>query len=139
MSLARKFKTDQKCEIEGICLDYGDGQRIWVARAGGSNQAFQREAQKVFRKYRRQLVLNVLPDEVQQRIAREVYARTVVLRWEGVTEEDCGGEGREEVPCTFENVCRLFENLPDLFADVQSQAQNAQFFLEQIREDDAKN
>lgn len=139
MSLARKFKTDEKCEAEGICLDYGDGQKIWIARAGGANRAFQKEAQRIVRKYRRQLTLNILPEEIQQKVAREAYARTVILRWEGVTDKDCGGDGTEPVPCTFENICRLLENLPELFNDIQRQAQNIELFLETLREDDAKN
>lgn len=139
MSLRKQFKTSQECETKGVCLDYGDGQRIWVARAGRTNPAFQKEAQRVFRKYRTQLKHGTLPEEVQQKISYETYAKCVVIRWEGVREEDIGGRGKKVVPCTVENCIKLFENLPGLFDDIQAQAQDAQLFLESVREDDAKN
>jgi hypothetical protein len=141
MSLKKKFKTDKKCEAEGVWLDYGEGQRIRIARAGGANARFRVESQKIFRKYRRQIQLGILGDDIQERIAREVYAKTIILEWEGVTKDDCGFEegSADLVELNVQNAIALLENLPDLFADVQVQAQNAQLFLETIREEDSKN
>jgi hypothetical protein len=139
MSLRKKFKTDRKSENEGIWLDYGDGQQILVARASRSNKRFQAAGQKFFRKYRQQFKHGLIPDEIQEKIAYETYAKTIVLDWKGVRAEDIGEKGKKEVPFTFENCVRLFQNLPDLFDDLQAQAQNAQLFLEEVREEDAKN
>jgi len=141
VSLKKKFKTDKKCESEGVCLDYGEGQRIWIARAGGANARFRAERQRLFKRYRRQIELGVLSEDIQERIARELYAKTIVLKWEGITKDDCGIEegSAELVDFNVENAIRLFENLPDLFDDVQAQAQNNQLFLEHIREEDAGN
>jgi len=139
MSLTKKFKTDPRHETEGVCLDYGDGVKIWVARAGGSNKRFLKEAERLNRKHRRQIQLNVLDNDTQLAIAQELYAKTVVLKWEGVTQEDIGGKGDEPAPFTVENCVALFSNLPDLFSDVTAQAMNSDLFRETIREADAGN
>lgn len=139
MSLRKRFKTDRKSETEGIWLDYGDGQRILIARANRANRAFQAESQKFFRKYRQQFKHGVIPDEVQEKIAYEAYAKTIVLAWEGIRAEDIGEKGQEEVPFTFDNCVKLFRNLPDFFDDLQTQAQEKENFLEEVREEDAKN
>jgi hypothetical protein len=139
MSLRKKFKTDAKSETEGIWLDYGDGQQIKVARAGRTNKAFQAAGQKFLRKYRQQFKHGIIPQEVQEKIAYESYAKCIVLDWKGVRAEDIGDKGRKEVPFSFENCVKLFKNLPDLFDDVQAQAQDQKLFLEEVREEDSKN
>lgn len=139
MSLRKKFKTDRKCETEGIWLDYGDGQKIKVARAGRTNQRFQQEAQRIFRKYRMQLKHGTLSEEVQQQVTYESYAKCIVLDWEGIRAEDLGEKGKKTVEFNAENCVKLFRNLPDLFDDIQTQAQDARNFLEDIREEDSKN
>lgn len=139
MSLSRKFKTNLTCETKGIDLDYGDGTVIRVARAGGSNKQFMKTAQRLFKPHRRQLQLGILSNEKQEELAHLLYAQAVVLGWEGVTAEDIGEEGTELVPFNVENCVKLFVNLPDLFSDLQTQAQNSELFLDTIRETDAKN
>lgn len=138
-SLSRKFRTDKSLEVQGVELDYGDGVIITVARAGGANKRFLKEGQRIYKKYRRQIQLGILDEAIQTKLAHELYAKAVVLRWQGVTAEDIGREGEEPVDLTVENCTALFENLPDLWLDLQTQAQNAEIFKEHIREADAKN
>ncbi len=133
-SIYRKFKTDSTVETEGVVLDYGDGVRIRVARAGGANKAYLKAIERLSRKYRRQIQLDVLDEETARRLLREIYAETVVLGWEGVTDE-----AGEPMPFTRENCVKLLTDLPDLFADVQAQAANAALFKAEIDEADAKN
>jgi hypothetical protein len=141
MSLRKKFKTDTSTETDGIWLEYGEGQRIKIARAGGANTRFRTEGQKILKKYRNQLRLGVMPDEIQQRVARELYGKTIILDWEGITEDDCGiqDESTEIVECSLENVVKLLENLPMLFENIQENAQNSQLFLQAAREEDVGN
>jgi hypothetical protein len=77
--------------------------------------------------------------KVEEKIAYESYAKCIVLDWKGVRAEDIGDKGRKEVPFSFENCVKLFKNLPDLFDDVQAQAQDQKLFLEEVREEDSKN
>jgi hypothetical protein len=139
MSLSKQFKTDRSAETDGVVLDYGDGVWIRIARAGGANKKYLRALERLGRKYRRQIQLETLPEEVARKLFRETYAETVVLGWGGITQEDIGSEGDEPVEFTKANCVALFENLPDLFLDVQSQAQNMALFRAELDEDDAKN
>jgi len=135
MSLYKQFKTDPSVERDGVILDYGDGVKIRIARAGGvNNKAFLRAIEAFARKHRRQIQLDTLPEDVSRQILREVVATTVVLGWEGVTDE-----AGNSLPFTKENAIKLFEDLPDLFSDLYAQAQNAALFREDVREADAKN
>lgn len=134
MSFYKKFKASERHETGGVWLDYGDSGKILVARAGGGNRKYIREIEKLSRKYRRQLQLDMLPEPTARKLFIEIFARSIVLGWEGVT-----NEAGEPMACTPENVVKLFTDLPDLFRDVQEQAGNLALFREEIDEEDAKN
>lgn len=134
MSLYKKFKTDSACESEGVWLDYGEGTRIRIARAGGSNKRFLKSAEKFRRRFKRQLDLDLLSNDVASREAVKIYADSVVLDWEGVTDED-----DNELDCTRENVTKVLTDLPDLFIDLQQMALNASLFREEIDAEAAGN
>jgi hypothetical protein len=134
MSLYKQFRTDPKAEKDGVVLDYGEGGRIRIARAGGSNKAYLSAIEKMHRKYRKQIQLNILSEDVSQRILREIFADTVILGWEGVT----GPDGKD-LDFTRANVLKVLEDLPDLFADIREQASSAALFRETLEEIDSGN
>lgn len=127
------FRTDKALEKEGIVLDYGDF-KIKVARAGGSNTAFQKALTAKVRPYKRQLDAGTIPDDVAERLFLDVYAESVVLGWEGVTDEN-----GKPLPYSKENAVKLFTDLPDLFRDVQNQAAAISNFRAEVTEDTIKN
>ena len=127
------FLTDKTLEKEGIVLDYGDF-KIKVARAGGSNAAFQKALTSKIRPYKRQLDAGTIPDDVAEKLFLEVYAESVVLGWEGVTDED-----GKPLPFSKENAVKLFSDLPDLFRGVQNQAAAISNFRAEVTEDTIKN
>lgn len=139
MSLYKQFKTDSKLEKEGILLQYGTNSKgkdilIRVARAGASNDAYVKRMEAKVKPHRRLIQNETIERAVLIGIIREVFAETVVLGWEGVEDEN-----GNELPFTKENCIKLFTDLPDLFEDVQEQAQKAALFRADIREADAKN
>lgn len=134
MGIYKKFETDESLETEGITLDYGDGEKILIARAGGANRACVKAFERIHRKHRRQIQLDTMPDELGARLLREVYADTVVLGWENVKDR----EGAL-LPFNRENCLRVLEDLPDLFRDIREAAENAALFKVESREIDAKN
>lgn len=134
MSVYRKFKTSKSAELSGVTIDYGDGTKIRVARAGGSNRAYLSALEKISRKHRRQIQLDILPEDVAARITRELYVDTVVLGWEGVTDAD-----GQPLEFTRDNALKVFEDLPDLFRDVQEHATSLALFRDEVLEGDAKN
>jgi hypothetical protein len=133
-SIYDKFGTDKKAEQEGVILDYGDGLRIRIARAGGSNIRFEKTVQTKMRRFGLQAKHDLLDPDQMREVMREVMAETVVLGWEGVTDRDGN-------PLAFnrENCIQVFKDLPDLFEDVLEQSRKASLFKANILEDEAGN
>jgi len=136
------FGTDRRMEEQGIILDYGDF-RVTVARAGGANKAYALRLDAKVKPHRRAIDLGVLDDTISNRLLREVFAETVVKRWEvkrdgewvdGIDAPDGG-----VLPFSRENVITTFEALPDLFTDIREQATRHTLFRQELREGDAGN
>ena len=148
MSMYAQFKTDKELEQKGIVLDYGDF-RVTIARAGSANPKFVRVHEMLTKPVRRLIEQDALPRERELAINRELYAKSVVQNWEVKTFADkdsnpvwkqgVEGPDGELVDYNEENVIQTFENLPDLFIDIQVQANSMKLFLSSNREQDAKN
>jgi hypothetical protein len=139
MSLYKKFATDTSLEKEGVLLQYGENSHgkaicIRVARAGGSNKRYLERLEQRFKPLRRQVQNETIERGLMETIIRQVFAETVVLGWENV--EDAEGK---PLPFTRENCLKLFDDLPDLFADIKESAESIALFRAEVREVDAKN
>lgn len=139
MSLYSQFKTEESLEKTGVRVTYGPNSKgkeiaILVGRAGGKNEAFQRVADAVYKPFRRQISNETISREKLRELSYIVYARAVVKGWENV--ED--GEGN---PLAFneENVIKVFNDLPALFDDVQTNAEALTIFRAESLEAEAKN
>ncbi len=133
-SFYEMFATDSALEKNGIALDYGEAGTIVIARAGGSNTKFQTRFQALMRPYRMQMQNGTMDDDVANRLMAEAFAETVVLGWSGVK----GSDG-EELEFTQDNVKKLLTDLPELFADIRTQATSFTNFVVESREEDAKS
>jgi len=151
MGLGKQFKTDTNLETEGIFIDYGT-DRIRIARAGGSNKKFARVLEQRTKPIRRALQVGAVDNDRSNQIMREVFAETVVLDWEvnqgteaepkwvqGIDPGDAGENGQKLLPVNFVNIMKVFVNLPDLFHDLQQQAQAGMLFRAEINEVAAGN
>lgn len=139
MSLYSQFKTNDTLEQTGIVLEYGENAEgkpisIRIARAGGANSQYSRLMEARVKPYRRQIQNETIEKTMVEKMLREVYAETVVLGWENVTDEN-----GKEMAFTVQNCIKLFEDLPDLFQDIQEQSQRAALFREEVLEQDSKN
>jgi hypothetical protein len=128
MSLYKQFKSDENLEKSGILLEYGFNSAglpitIRIARAGGGNTAYSKRMEHKVKPYRRQIQTETIDTQVVEKLLREVYAETVVLGWENV--ED--GDGNP-MAHSVSNCIKLFEDLPDLFKDIQEQSQRSALF-----------
>ncbi|MCI0418642.1 MAG: hypothetical protein L0312_05375 [Acidobacteria bacterium] len=124
-NLFEQFKTNESFETTGVVLDYGDGGRIRIARAGGANKKYLRATEKLSRQYRNQIRMGTFSGDLANKVMQEVFADTVVLGWEGVTDAD-----GTNIPFSRENCMRLFRDLPALWDDVQEQAASVAIFRE---------
>lgn len=128
------FATDSAKEAEtGVTIDYG-GFAITIVRAGGANRRFAQVLDAKLRPLRRRLGSGALSDEDAQRVLAEVFAETVILGWEGVTDAD-----GTPMPFNRDNAVRLLTDLPELFRDIQEQAASLANFRREALETDAKN
>lgn len=151
-NLYAQFQTDPEIEKNGIELAYviGDGKAIIfkIARAGGGNTRYQKVLDVKTKPYRRQIQTEMIAPEQLDTIMREVYSESVMLGWWTATEYGTENEKRVNTvedaqgnPMEFnaKNIIKLFTALPDLFSDVQIQAQKVSLFRKQQIEADAKN
>jgi len=134
MSTYETFKTDEELEKKGIEIDFGDTGCFLVARAGGANQRFKKASEKKFRPYRRQIESGTIDPKVANRLMVEVFAESVILDWQNVTDEN-----GEEMACTYDNVVKLFTDLPDLFSEIQQEAMKFANYKAMEVEEDLKN
>lgn len=139
MSLYKQFKTDANLETKGILLEYGESANgkpttIRIARSGGANKRFMKAIETKTRPYRQQIRLGTLDPDLDLRLNKECFAETVVLGWENVQDEN-----GNEMPFSVANCLKLFNDLPELFLDIQAQSQRVALFREEVLEDDAKN
>lgn len=143
MSMYKQFATDKELEKKGIVLDYGDF-RVTVARAGSSNSKFVKTHELLTKPVRRLIEQEILPVEREKEINQKLYARSVVLDWEVKDDKGKWKQGIESpdgsvLPFCEENIIATFAALPDLFIDIQIQANKMQLFMASNREADAKN
>ena len=134
MNPYQMFQTNAAAETDqGIVLDYGSFS-LRIVRAGGANKRYGQELTRRLKPHRRQIDNDTLDNAVAEKIMAELYADTVLIGWDGVT--DATGA---PLPFGKANVVKLFTDLPDLFRDVQEQAAKVGNFRLEERESDAKN
>jgi len=142
MSLYEDFKTSDTLEINGVRFENAT-YAYTLARSGGANKKFNKMFERLARPHRRQMDNNTLPEKTAERIMHQVYARTVVLRWETLKDDEWV-DGVEQpdgeiVPMTEDVLIRLFEELPDLFAQITDDAKDVAYFRQEGMEADAGN
>lgn len=128
-----KFKTDSEMETSGIWLDYGDF-KIRIARAGGANVRYEQALAKHVQKNKLAVKTESLSTNDIRKILIEVFADTVILGWEGLTDEN-----EQLMPFSRENAIKVLTDLPELFADIQEQSSKIVLFQRKTLEEAAKN
>jgi len=142
MSMYNIFETDEDLETTGIWIDYGDF-RVKIAAAGQGNKNYVKYAEKALKPVRKVMSAGALSNERSLGIMADIYAKTIVLDWETVVDEEAkkGIESRDGsiVPFNYENVRKVFHDLPNLFIDIQEQASSIANFRKAELEEEAGN
>lgn len=73
-------------EVEGVWVNYADGVRFKVARAG--NSAYLRAMDKAEAPYRKQIARNKLSSEKQMELNCRAMAIGILKDWEGIATDD---------------------------------------------------
>lgn len=121
-NLYEAFATVPAYEQEGVTLDFGVA-KFRIRRAGGSNREFATALAAKLRPHRRAIDAGTLSDEVAKDIQMEVYFKTVIIGWEGVT--DRSGSPLEY---NFDNFRQVMVDLPDLWDTLRDEANNMKNF-----------
>lgn len=134
MGTYESFATNAGMEQEGIWIDYGDAGSFRVARAGGSNKNFTRSFQRLTKPHRKAIQADAMNDDTQRAIMMEVFIDSALLAWKGVT-----GKDGKTLSFSKKNAKALFEDLPDLFADLLNSSQNYSLYREYVMDIDSGN
>lgn len=136
------FQTDEDLEVSGIWIDYGDF-RIKIASAGQGNKKYVRYAERALKPVRRAMQAGALSNERSLAIMSDIFAKTIVLDWqvkvEGAWKSGIEGPNGEILPFNEDAVRQVFEDLPNLFIDIQEQANSIANFRKMEVEEDSGN
>lgn len=133
MGIYKAFTTDAELEVRGIVLDFGDGEWVRIARAGGGNKKFIKLFEALMKPYRRAFELGTMDDKKAAAILHEAFAKAIILEWH-ITDEN-----GEPIEFTVENAIKVFTDLPEFFGTIKQEAEQRQNFRRAAREDEAKN
>ncbi|MFQ1018073.1 hypothetical protein [Gilliamella sp. BG7] len=139
MSLFEQFETDKTKEKDGVPVEYvanADGTipTFYIARIGGANSKYSLLIKKLTKQYKRQIQLDALPEEKLIEISIRAFSEGALRGWDNI--QDRKGKN---IPFSIENACDLFKQLPDLFADLVSQANDIDLYKSVQIEEDIKN
>ncbi len=153
-SLRSAFQTSSKLESEGVYLEIGN-TRIRLARAGGSNQAYNLAMTKVLKEHKRAIDLDLLSDDKGKELLFEVFAEHIVREWDTNVNDDKRDEWNKPLPVnwvagiddgkggviepTHENVVATFREMFDLFIECKNFAENLQWYRQSILDGVTKN
>lgn len=142
MGMYDTFETDPNMEQEGVFLDYGDF-RVRIAHAGQGNSKYVKYAEKKLKPVRKAMEAGALGNERSMAIMIDIYAESIILDWQVRNGDDwkSGIEARDGsvMPFTRENVENTLRALPNLFLDIQQQAQSIANFRRADLEGEAGN
>lgn len=133
MSIYNSFTTDPELEKRGVVLDFGNGEWVRIARAGGSNKKFIQAFESLMKPYRRAFQLGTMDDKKAAEILHEAFAKAIVLEWH-ITDKD-----GKDIEFTVENAKKVFTDLPEFFGTIKTEAENMSNFKRQAQEEEAKN
>jgi hypothetical protein len=138
MSIYQSFGTDKALEQTGIWIvvdTYNDKEvRFKISRMSRTNKSYVACFDRKIEPYRRQIELDKLPADKNHRITLEVFCESVLLAWENVV--DLNGK---EIEYTFENACKLMNDLPDLYTLLVGKANSAASFKDKSLDIVTKN
>jgi hypothetical protein len=122
INLRRAFATDPALEQDGVWLELGEGARIRVARFNNHRHRALRE--RLLRPHRALLLAGRdLDPETDKQIAVACLARTILLDWQGVVDDD-----GLPVPFSVESAEALLTELADFRELVAGHAMRVENF-----------
>lgn len=133
MSIYKMFSADEDLERKGVTIDFGECS-FDIARAGGSNALFHKTLEQLSKPHKHALQREMLDDKIAIKLLATVYARAVIIGWQGVSNKH-----GEPLECTEANIITVLTDLPELFTAIQQEAGRITNFQIAEELDDLKN
>lgn len=117
-----QFESDRALEQDGVWVQIGT-MEFQVARAGGDNDEFIKAASKKFKPFQAAIAADTMPKQLATELVLEVFVTTVLKGWRNVF-----GRDKVELAFSVENAMKLLTDLPNLFVQLQAEAQRVTNF-----------
>ena len=130
-SIYDAFKTSSEAENDGQWFNYGVGplgqpQRFKLARKSRSNKAYARAVQRHLDKYGPQLEARTMDEDTADDLLLDVFCRTILVDWSGIPDPE---DPDKPLPYSVEAAKELMRALPALYEELNSRAENREYFL----------
>lgn len=126
------LKVDQKKAEEGVWFEISEKTRIKLARIGALS--YKKEVERLMKPYAHQRLHNKsIPLEIREDLAIQALAKTIILDWEGFTEDG------NPYPYSYENAIKLLRESPPFAEYVTQLASSAEEFFREGVETAGKN
>lgn len=109
------------CETEGVPYIYY-GAKLIVARAGNTN--FKKVFRETLNPYKDEFDAGRLSEEKSNEIMISCVAKTILVGWEGVKDED-----GNDIPYSYENAVELLTDDQDCYDAITGHSNNIENYL----------
>jgi hypothetical protein len=135
--------TDEKHEVEGIWVDYGNFA-VRLARAGGANKRYLKLMEARLAPHKRAIQLKTMDDAVATNLILDVFLSTIIINW-AIVLDGKTVEGKMHMPdgtvvdFNKENAKQLLTAIPNIFVTIQKDSSEQASYLVEELEHDAGN
>jgi len=130
MEIVKQFAVNEERAEQGVWIPIGEDARLKVARANNPN--FRRVFRKLITPYTAAIRSNSLPDDVDDQIMIRAIAETILVDWQGITENG------EPIPYSVEKARKYLQHEP--FRElVMNFARDLSLYKEAMDEETEKN
>jgi len=131
MDIKKAYGTDKKKEENGVWEDLGDGAKVLVARIGNPN--YRKVFEQITKPYTKAIRRGTLSEEKATDLIIKSLAKTVLLNWEGLKEDN------KLLKYSETEAIRLLTEYPDFRDQIQEIANDLETYKLVQDEETEKN
>lgn len=133
----QRFGSEKDLETKGVVMDYELPHgtfSVKIKRAGARNPDWKKCYNEIMKPLSDDILAGKVSEAKNKVLLAEVWAKTVVVGWEGLVDAD-----GNPVPFSVETCYELFCYMPDLLNDVIADSHLVSNFQEEVKIATAKN
>ena len=145
--LSKHFKTSKELEKNGVPVEYGENSKgatikFILARSGGMNASYLSYIEAITKPHRRLIQNDTIDAKTLENLLKKAFIAHSLKGWENVEAEWEEPDAEGHYPNLVFNEVNaniLFDQMPDLYRDLQDISSKNTIFLENVRKADTKN